>query len=425
VSVSREYTVLLAFIALCITFSGCSLLKVHEQSEFIENIGRIKGSVTVTGTQKGEVIVLRYRDENGTPVLKAQTALSEKGEYQFNVAPGKHYLAAFVDVNNDGQYQENEHGNFWGNPSFVLVPKKETVNLKPIIISGLVPKPENGQKARKSILKIVENIGRVTSIIDPTFTRKNYSMGMWHPVDFLEQVGGGLFFLQPYQPEKIPILFIHGVNGGPTDWKTLIANLDDDKFQPWVLFYPSGLRLDMISDYLMQAVVSLQKEYHFKRFSIVSHSMGGLVSRSFIKKCTEKHPKIANKINFAMTINSPLGGMASAAAGAKHSPIVIPSWKDVAPDSVFLKDISDWTWPEDIPYYLVFSYKTGGSGDGVVSLKSQIPPKFQAESLHMYGFNNNHVGTLEDPYFLTLFNNLLNHSLRIKPLKDDRTDTHP
>ena len=68
-------------------------------------------------------------------------------------------------------------------------------------------------------------------------------------------------------------------------------------------------------------------------------------------------------------------------------------------------------WPEDIPYHLIFSYKTGSSDDSTVPLQSQIPMQLQAEVTRLYGFNNSHVGTLNDAAFLTLFNSILIQSL--------------
>ncbi len=112
-----------------------------------------------------------------------------------------------------------------------------------------------------------------------------------------------------------------------------------------------------------------------------------------------------------MTVNSPMAGMPAAASGVKHSPIVVPSWRDVEPNSAFLKGIHTWKWPQEIPYHLVFSYTTGESSDGVVSLQSQVPLKLQSESIRMYAFNNDHVGTLNDNNFLALFNRILKDNL--------------
>ena len=79
----------------------------------------------------------------------------------------------------------------------------------------------------------------------------------------------------------------------------------------------------------------------------------------------------------------------------------------MAPDREFLKGIHEWQWPKKLPYHLVFSFKDGEDGDGVVTMQSQLPNKLQSEAVEMYGFSNDHVGTLSDPRFLTLFNNLL------------------
>ena len=150
-----------------------------------------------------------------------------------------------------------------------------------------------------------------------------------------------------------------------------------------------------------------QNKYQFKQLAVVAHSMGGLVTRSFVKKFVEQYPKVSKNLKFVMTINSPMGGMPSAALGLKHSPIISSAWHDVAPGSEFLKGIHGWQWPKTIPYHLVFSFKEDKGGDGVVSIKSQLPPKLQSESARMYGFSNDHVGTLNDPAFLKLFNRLL------------------
>ena len=398
-------------IAILFAAPGCSLKEIHEQTQLAENVGFIKGSIKLTSDQKGPVIVLRFRDEKGIPVLESQVFASEKGDFLLSVIPGTHYVAAFIDVNNDGRYQPREHGNYHGLPSKIDVAPKQTVTLETISIAGEVPKPETEIKPIAKIRAVWKNIGRVTTLDDPKFSRDNYSMGLWKPFNFLDHAEGGLFFLQEYQQGKIPVLFVHGVNGGPTDWKNVIESLDKELYQPWVAYYPSGLRLDMISDYLVEAVSRLQHKHGFTEFYVIAHSMGGLVTRSFVKKYVEHAPENSKKLKLVMTVNSPMAGMPTAASGVKHSPIVVPSWRDVEPNSAFLKGIHTWKWPQEIPYHLVFSYTTGKSSDGVVSLQSQVPLKLQSESIRMYAFNNDHVGTLNDNNFLALFNRILKDNL--------------
>lgn len=135
--------------------------------------------------------------------------------------------------------------------------------------------------------------------------------------------------------------------------------------------------------------------------------MGGLVARSFIKKYVAYNPTNIESLLLVMTINSPMNGMPAAASGVKHSPIVVPSWRDVEPGSEFLKDILSWDWPQSVPYYLVVSYMDDESGDGVAPLQSQSLLKLQEESTRTYIFNNNHVEILSDDNFLSLFNKIL------------------
>jgi len=279
-----------------------------------------------------------------------------------------------------------------------------------MIIAGPPPAPPADIKTATRLRSSTENIGRVVPLDDPLFARDKYSLGMWKPLDFMKNIGGGLYFLQEYQPGRVPVLFVHGINGGPDDWRIIIEHLDRERFQPWVMYYPSGLRLDMVSDYMVKAMADLQNMYRFKQVDIIAHSMGGLVTRSFIKKYCEHFPNRAKKIGLIVTINSPMGGMPSAALGME-APFAVPSWSDVAPGSDFLKDLHTWSWPDYIPYYLVFSYKEGESGDGTVSLQSQLPYDIQSEAVRMYGFNNTHSGTLRDKAFLSVLNELLDESL--------------
>ena len=390
---------------------GCSLKEIHRQTKEVENIGYLQGKITVDSKQKGTVIVLRYRDENGVPIKEGQVNASNRGNYKFTVIPGPYYIAAFIDVNKDGIYQPEEHGNYHGYPTIIDVAPKQTVSLETLIISGEMPKPSTDIKSVNRTNAEWKNIGKVVAMDDPKFIRDNYNMGLWKPFDFLDQVEAGLFFLQEYQKGKMPVIFIHGVMGGPTDWEEVINSLDKQLFQPWVLFYPSGLRLDIISDYLVEAIDQLQNRHGFDQFYVVAHSMGGLVTRSFVKKYVERSEENTDKLRLVMTVNSPMNGMAAAASGVKHSPIVVPSWRDVEPGSAFLENLHTWNWPKEIPYHLVISYTDGESGDGVVPLQSQSQPKLQSESTRMYIYNNDHVGTLSDKSFLQMFNTILTDRL--------------
>ena len=386
--------------------SACGLAEINRQIDVVDDLGVIKGKVDVQTDQQGPVVVLRFEVDSAGEVFKLenQVIASANGSYRFAAEPGEYLIAAFIDVNQDGRFQRGEeHGNFNTDPLTFSLNARQVVEVKTIVISGDPPILADGQRAVIAESAAITNIGKVVSLNDPQFTRDNYSMGMWRPIDFLQQVGGGLLFLEEYDSARVPVIFVHGISGGPTDLRKPIEALDSERYQPWILYYPSGLPLNVISDYFVRAVTDLQSKYGFTRFDVVAHSMGGLVSRSFVKKYVERFPERVTNIGFVLTVNSPMGGMASAAHGVDMSPIVVPAWRDVATNSNFLEDLHAWLWPVEIPYYLVFSHEEDSGDDGVVALESQIPLKLQSESERMYGFVNDHVGTLNDEAFIEIF----------------------
>ena len=55
----------------------------------------------------------------------------------------------------------------------------------------------------------------------------------------------GLYFLQPYDPDRIPVVFVHGLISTPFDWVQTINGLQADPeirkhYQFWVFGYPTG-----------------------------------------------------------------------------------------------------------------------------------------------------------------------------------------
>ncbi len=403
----RRSPAILLVILTIITLAGCSFQEARRQAAAVENIGYIEGTVLNPSDRQGTMVALLFRNDNNIPVRLEGKTVADSGYFKFSVLPGSYFVAAFLDDNNDNRFQQGEYGAMHGTPASIEVAPKQTVILEPITILGPPPKPDNVPEPITEVQGAMHNIGQIVTLNDPRFKPENYTLGFWHPITFLEQAEGGLFFLEAYSPAKTPVLFVHGALGGPGIWTSILESLDRDRFQPWLLYYPSGLRLDIISDYMVEAVTRLQRRYNFTRIDIVAHSMGGLVTRSFVKKYIAHNTKNVDTIGLVMTINSPMNGIASAAVGIKHSPIVVPAWRDVAPASGFLRDINSWRWPDRIPYYLIISYVQGKSGDGTASLQSQAPLKLQNEAYRTILMEDSHEGILVDKTFLKIFNKIL------------------
>jgi len=392
----------IVFLLFC---SSCSLLEIKSQTEKLKGAALIEGEVKRSTSQEGPINVLVFEVKDGIPNFDGSSYASASGHYHFYVTPGVYHLSAHVDTNHDGLYQPGEPVRSLSSPEFLEVKPGSTVRV-PIIDITDYHQSVLVEDTDKAASMNYENIGKVISLDSPIFSRENYSMGLWRPMDFLNKVGGGLFFLREYDPNKIPILFVHGVNGGPTDWKSVIEELDTRIFQPWVYYYASGIQLDILSDTLVKAITALQKRYEFNDLFVSAHSMGGLVTRSFVKKFQEQHPQNYQVLKLMVTVNSPLGGMKRAATGIKASPIIVQSWRDVAKGSEFIKKLTAWPWPEDIPYHLIFSFDEGKDGDGAISLSEQLPYEVQKSATRLYGFSDTHLGTLSDPLFITLVNSL-------------------
>jgi pimeloyl-ACP methyl ester carboxylesterase len=399
---------LLAGLLLAGLLPACGLRAIKSQSEQIEAFGEIRGQVEVARSLPGQAYAVLLSDNGSYLAAMTFFPLTRSGEYAFLVPPGRYVVAAFVDASGDEKYQPGEPATYpgmeTGYPVRVILPPDGRMDLGKLVIRGAI-EPDLALDVSKTLPKAVANVGRVVSLTDPLFSRENAGKGYWRPVDYIHEFGGGLFMLQEYEEGKTPVVFVHGANGSALDFEVVIASLDRSRFQPWVLQYPSGVRLDIVSNYLLSAVTVLHEQHRFEGMALVAHSMGGLVARSFVMR----HERAGNpvRILLAMTVNSPLYGMKSAKSGVAHSPIVVPSWRDVAWGSEFLQEIHAWSWPKEIPYYLVFSFQPGDGDDGVVPLESQLPLSLQAEATRIRGFAAEHTGVLQDEAFLAYFNETL------------------
>ncbi len=101
----------------------------------------------------------------------------------------------------------------------------------------------------------------------------------------------GLYMLEPFDPNKIPVVMVHGFWSSPMTWTEMFNDLRADKlvrdnYQFWFYMYPSGqpfwfsarqMRLD-----LQRARETLDPNHDsnlLDQMVLVGHSMGGLVSR--------------------------------------------------------------------------------------------------------------------------------------------------
>ena len=102
----------------------------------------------------------------------------------------------------------------------------------------------------------------------------------------------GLYFLQPYDPDRIPVVFVHGLISTPFDWvKTINGLLADPEirkhYQFWVFAYPTGNPVLYSALRLREELAKVDKLYpNHKGYVLVGHSMGGLLSQAQVTSVT-------------------------------------------------------------------------------------------------------------------------------------------
>lgn len=218
--------------------------------------------------------------------------------------------------------------------------------------------------------------------------------GLWQPISFVRERRGGIYMLQPYDPARIPVLFIHGAGGTPLDWRYFIESLDRTKYQAWVYYYPTGLPIDLTAGWLDDAVARLHKKYGFQRLAVTAHSMGGLVARRFIARTEARYEALL------VTFSTPWDGVPIARLGTKLGLYAVPSWRDLVPDSVLLRSLQAEPLPASARHHLFYGYREDGNdwdSDGVITVRSQREPVITKSAAGAHGFRTDHSAILDDP----------------------------
>jgi len=424
---NKNYAIGIVLCAACF-LSGCGLFAVEEQQQKIATYCNIYGTVKPEVDNGKKMIVLLFKHNGGDITKRENWRLFDHfvndspGKWYFSTASGSYLIAAFKDVNDDLIYQLDEPaiaptpenivqcqpGEVKTGINLVIAEQGRTRAEAPLDIAKL--QIRSSKQQFDISLGQVTQIGTLASLDEPRFADEVAEQSLWRPLDFLIDGNTGLYFLEPYSAEKIPVLFVHGINGTPRNFEYLIKQMDRTHFQPWVLYYPSGAYLDNVSRYVDQMLQQLHAKYKFDKIAVVAHSMGGLVSRSFILKHLDNSKSVA--IPLFISISTPWNGHMAAKLGVDHAPTPVYAWEDLAPGSRFLKELfyvndTRRKLPEDMSKHLLFSFIDSGVGDGTVSLRSELRPEAQEEANRMYGYQKSHMGILNSPETAIVVNQLL------------------
>ena len=105
----------------------------------------------------------------------------------------------------------------------------------------------------------------------------------------------GLYQLQPYDPDRIPLVFVHGLISTPRMWRNVINELETDplirrKYQFLVFAYPTGNPPAYSALRLREELEKFQQRYpDSKDIVMAGHSMGGLLTRMQLTTLEREH----------------------------------------------------------------------------------------------------------------------------------------
>ena len=101
----------------------------------------------------------------------------------------------------------------------------------------------------------------------------------------------GLYMAEPYHPDKIPVVFVHGLLSTPATWMETMNELDQipgikERYQFWFYMYPTSGSIVLngtdLRENLQRIVHHLDPKNNnpaLKRMVLIGHSMGGLLAR--------------------------------------------------------------------------------------------------------------------------------------------------
>ncbi len=124
----------------------------------------------------------------------------------------------------------------------------------------------------------------------PEYQENNTAtQGLLNPAE--SQETRGLYMLEPYDPDRIPVLMVHGLWSSPLTWMDMFNDLRSfpeirERYQFWFYLYPSGQPFWLSATQLRSELIKMRETFDAGRkdrpldqMVLVGHSMGGLVSR--------------------------------------------------------------------------------------------------------------------------------------------------
>ncbi len=167
----------------------------------------------------------------------------------------------------------------------------------------------DGKEPRECRLELVDpvRVRNVGPAATPLPVESDFTMPlayMWSRTDLNRYRWNGLFrpgealgranlmLLRPYEPDKIPVVMVHGLISSPLAWIPMLNDLlyeptIQQRYQFFLYMYPTGVPLPIAAAHLRDSLQQADHLYNssgdnptFKQMVLLGHSMGGLLSHA-------------------------------------------------------------------------------------------------------------------------------------------------
>lgn len=396
--------------AMLLVLASCNLVALHRDLTAGAAAGGVAGKVFHDESEDSAIVVVGLREDGDTWIAENHVHLATRHDFLMRLVVGKRYvIVAFADRNHNLRLDDDEPAV--ASPNTVIVARGWTGIAKINLTLMRTGRVDHAIASELRALAKIERqelpvwVGEVTDLDDERLSATSGRMGLWQPFEFLTNVGIGIFMLAPYDPNRVPVLFVSGAGGNPWEWRALIEALDHSLYQPWVFVYPSGQRLANSVAVMERCVTAMQREYGFDRLYVTAHSMGGLLARDFIQRYGGPVPVFVSMV-------TPWRGHRAAAMGVARSPVVVPSWVDMQTESEFQRAMFARPLPAATAHYLLYAQTDPAqpferATDGTIAVSSQLHADAVRDAREVLGFTETHTSILNSPVVIATYRRIL------------------
>jgi pimeloyl-ACP methyl ester carboxylesterase len=127
---------------------------------------------------------------------------------------------------------------------------------------------------------------------NPAFKAQDIStIGLLRPGGLTQSKIKGMYMVEPYDPNKIPVVMVHGLWSSPTTWMEMFNDLRSypeirARYQFWFYLYPTGQPFWVSAAQMRDNLADVRQKLdpggqnaNLDQMVLVGHSMGGLVSK--------------------------------------------------------------------------------------------------------------------------------------------------